>query len=75
MSDLQIVNNSSTIAKASWSKGVMKIAFKRPEGKVAIYAAEGVPRGLWVGLVKAKSPGRFFHEQLKQRFGFRKISY
>jgi hypothetical protein len=54
---------SSHIRSAEYSGGTLKITFHN--GKT--YAWEGIPERVYTGLLRAKSPGRFFHRFVAAR--------
>jgi len=56
--------NSSWIARAEYESGTLYLTVR--SGRT--YTLRGVPERLYLGLLAASSPGRYFNDYLKGRY-------
>ena len=63
--------NSSNLYSADYEpwNGTLTITFRSG----AVYEYYGVPAAVWEGLLRAGSPGRFHHAQIKNHYSYRRI--
>lgn len=61
---------SSTLSSAGWdpSHGILEIEFRNH----GLYQYEEVPEAVYLGLLGADSPGRFFRERIRSVYRYRR---
>jgi hypothetical protein len=61
--------DSSNLAGCQWEDGTLRIMFVSGQE----YEYTGVDQAVYDGLVMADSPGRYFNDQIKNKYSARKL--
>lgn len=71
MKDLEFINvDSSNIEKIAWKPNELYVQYKSG----SLYKYDGVTHGVWKGLVKAESKGRFMNSVIKESYKYTKVN-
>lgn len=62
------LRSSSFVQGATYDRDAQELVLEFSDGKRFKY--NGVPRGTYMGLSTASSPGKYFHAAIKDRFDF-----